>query len=139
MVCWTCFTAIKTSVLNVWVIHTHGFKLTQHRITTCVEYLISNINELRGGSLMCDEIGEQYIFPHAHNYNITTLSHSHIHIYIQQFSVPRLQDTNLLIPSSDWSIKYLLELLWTFPFQLFFRFSFAALVSNFSVKLGEGK
>ena len=62
---------------------------------------------------------------------LTTLSHSHIYIYIQQFSVPRLQDTNLLIPSSDWSIKYLLELLWTFPFQLFFRVSFAALVRFF--------
>ena len=71
-----------------------------------------------------DEIGEQYIkrsiasMRTQHNATLTT----QIHIYIQQFSIVRLQDTNLLIPSSDWSINYLLELfLNCFPFQLLFR------------------
>ena len=58
---------------------------------------------------MCDEIGEQYIVTHA-QLQQQQLSHTHIYIHTT-ISIVRLQDTNLLIPSSDWSIKYLLELL----------------------------
>ena len=104
----------KNFLQNACFIDPHTYIRTCiHKITTWVEH-----KWIEGWKLMwVDEIGEQYI--ERFTTTCTQCCYSYEHIYIQQFSIVRLQDTNLLIPSSDWSIKYLLELLLTF-----FRFSY---------------
>ena len=86
-----------------------------------------------------DKIGEQYTqsIILTCTYSISGYPNT-TYTYIQHFSIARLQDTNLLIPSSDWSIKYLMELLSNF-FQFSYFFSLICSFRKANIKIRGGK